>query len=65
MKVRIQVCTKYASDQDLFFRALICGGVLIRTKSGIWSRKDARAMLNALCYEMPNVKRSSIRFKLV
>jgi hypothetical protein len=64
MIVRVQLCKRYPL-QGLFFRALCCGGVLISTKDGNWTRKKARAMLDALGHQMPNVRRSNIRFKHV
>ena len=60
MVVKVQHCW---NGHRLFFRALVCGGLRVYAES--WTRKTASEMLDILAVEIPNVDRSSIRFKHV
>jgi len=58
MKVKVQTCW---NGRHFLFRALICGGLRIRSDSGKWDRKTASEMLNLLEIELA-VDRRTIRF---
>jgi len=60
MTVRVQQCW---NGHRLLYRILLCGGLLVRAET--WNRATAKLALNLLGVELPNVKRSSIRFKHV
>ena len=57
MRVRVQLCW---NGSRLLYRLLLCGGLLIHADT--WTRKTATQALDLLAVELPNVKRSSIRF---
>ena len=59
MNIKVQTC--YRGNGKLVFRALVCGGLLIRTSTGVWDRQSASAMLDLLEIEL-NVDRRRIRF---
>ena len=58
MKVKIQRC--WAGGEKFYFRALICGGLLVRHDGSGWNRKTATEMLDLL--EVHGFDRSSVRF---
>ena len=59
MKVKVQFC--WAGGDRYYFRALICGGLRIRTETSTWTRRHAKEMLDLICAES-SLNRSSIRF---
>lgn len=59
MRVRVQLCWSGHAD-SFVFRALIGGGLLVRSESGKWSRAVAREMLDIL--EAEGFERHKIRF---
>lgn len=58
MKIKVQTCW---TGNGFCFRALICGGLRIRSEDGIWRRSDATRMLDLLEAE-GFCERSKIRF---
>lgn len=60
MIVKVQTCW---NGHGFLFRALVCGGLLIRSDDGKWSRRTATAMLDLL--EIEGFDRSRIRFRHV
>lgn len=62
MKVKIQKC--WHGGDKFSFRALVCGGLLIKCEPGDdWQRKYATAMLDLL--EAEGLDRSKIRFHVI
>lgn len=60
MKVRIQHC--WGGGEKYYFRALVCGGLLLRVSEGEqWSRSIAKRMLDLIAIET-GLSRASIRF---
>ena len=60
MKVKIQHCR--GGGDKYYFRALICGGLLISVRDGeYWSRSVAKRMLDLIAIET-GARRASIRF---
>ena len=62
MVVKVQTCWK--GGDKFCFRALICGGLLLRTKDCKWDRRVASEMLDLIEIET-GLPRQSIRFKHV
>lgn len=60
MKVKIQHC--WCGGDTFKFRALICGGLLVR--ADVWNRKVASAMLDLIEVET-GWNRKNIRFEHV
>ena len=61
MKIRVQRC--WGGNSRHYYRALVCGGLLVRVEEGeSWSRRVASELLDLLGVEIPAVSRSSIRF---
>lgn len=58
MKIKVQTCW---CGSYFVFRALICGGLRIKSESGKWNRKSATEMLDLLETEL-SVDRRNIRF---
>ena len=58
MKVKVQNC--WAGSDKFYFRALVCGGLLVRHDGSGWSRKIATEMLDLL--EVHGFNRSVVRF---
>lgn len=59
MNIKVQTC--YCGNDKFVFRALVCGGLRIRTETGVWDRRAASEMLDLLEIEL-NVDRRNIRF---
>jgi hypothetical protein len=58
VKIKIQSC--FAGGQKFYFRALVCGGLLVRHDGSGWNRRIATEMLDLL--EVHGFDRSSVRF---
>jgi|688.fasta_scaffold2704895_1 hypothetical protein len=56
MKIKVQMC--YCGNDVFVFRALVCGGLLVRADK--WDRKAAAEMLDVL--EVHGYDRQKIRF---
>ena len=62
-KTRIKVQRCNVGNGRIVYRALVCGGLRIPTIDGeYWNRNLASEMLDLLAVELPNMKRSSIKF---
>lgn len=60
MKIKVQACL--GGNNSYYFRALVCGGLLVR--GATWSRKIASEMLDLIATKA-GIARHKIRFRHV
>jgi len=60
MRVKVQLCL---GGSGFCFRALVCGGLRVRSVDGVWSRGVASELLDVL--EVHGFDRSKVRFNHV
>lgn len=58
MQIKVQTCW---SGHTFKFRALVCGGLLVSSADGKWTRAAASEMLDLVTMHI-NVERSNVRF---
>ncbi len=60
MKIKVQTCW---TGHKFCFRALVCGGLIVQSEDGIWTKEIASQMLDIL--QIHGYKRENVRFNHV